>query len=247
MKKQILFFATLFVLFPFFGVSYAHEILVNTEDGETFVFDIDPTESLGSLQQRIIALSNGKKSNLLIEFPSEKNSNFDLPLAAHGEGLGYPRNYLAEVTSAEKNDIRYILSTLANKNLAEIFLAKEKLEAAGSRVDLIHPLRFLSIIFAEDEFLVYIHNIRKKGIVWGHFFKGLKNCLSAEAEIKNMKEEYVCHFSQIVKINPNLIMRAVAEQQWEDFVDLLIKHVPRKGNYDRYDMAIDCFNSCRHW
>jgi hypothetical protein len=239
MKKSHSFFICLLILSFLLRASHAHEILVNTQDGETFVFDIDPSESLNVLQDKIASLSNGKTSNLLIEISEEgRSKGFGMHLAAarsQGGYLGYPRNYYKEVESEDKANIRLIVTTLANKSLIAIAIAKGELEDAGNDIDHLHPLRFLMTVFTDEELKVGIRNIRGKGWVWNHFIGGLKDCLATEAQIGNMKEEYVLHFSKIVQIDPKIIIPTISAQRWEDFVDQLITHIPRKGDHDRYD------------
>jgi hypothetical protein len=235
MKKTNFFLGGLLLLF-LGGTALAQEVLVNTQEGETFIFEIDPSESLGALQDKIAAFSDGNAA-LLIEYPNKGRSPLINFKAARNPGgyLGYPRNYLAEVTTEEKNYIRFIVTTLANKSLITIALAKGDLEEAGDRIDHIHPLRFLMTVFTDEELKVGIRNIRGKGWVWGHFLGGLKECLATETQIGNMKKEYITNFSQIVKINSTLIQPVISQQKWDDFVDLLITHIPREGEHDRYD------------
>ncbi len=109
------------------------------------------------------------------------------------------------------------------------------LEAAGNRIDHIHPLRFLMTVFADDKLKVDIRNIRSKGLVWDHFVGGLKECLSTETSIGNVTMDQVLHFAKTLNLSPSLIADAVFSQMWDDFVDLLIMHIPRSGDYDRYD------------
>ena len=237
MKNNSSLIRWIYVLPLFFGTLNGHEILVNTQDGETFVLDVDPEASLRDLQDKIAALSNGKSSNLLIEIASTgKVKGYGLNMArSQGGYLGYPRNYLAEVTAEEKNDIRYIVTSLANKSLIAIALGKGDLEAAGDRIDHIHPLRFLMTVFTDEELKAGMRNIRGKGWIWNHFVSGLKESLVTETHIGNMKVEYVRDFAQIVRVDANIIIPSVLQQSWEDFLDLLITHIPRTGNCDRYD------------
>lgn len=222
------------------SLAYGHEVVVNTQDGEAFVFDVDPAESLYSLQGKIAALSHdGDCANLLIEWPkNERSKGFGLSIKAHAQGaaLGYPRNYTMDLSSSEKGDIRFIVTTLANKNLISIAIVKSDLESAGNRIDHVHPLRFLMTIFSDEEMKVGVRNIRGKGWVWNHFIGGVKESLAAEAAIQNLKEADIRHFAHVVNINPNLILPAIAQQRWDDFVDALITHIPRVGETNRYDM-----------
>lgn len=239
MKYGISSIRTLVMFLCLSSLAYGHEVIVNTQDGEAFVFDVDPTESLNSLQGKIAALSyNGECANLLIEWPKDRAKGFGLTLAAQAQGaaLGYPRDYGLDLSPEEKGDIRFIVTTLANKNLISIAIVKSDLESAGNRIDHVHPLRFLMTIFSDEEMKVGVRNIRGKGWIWNHFIGGVKESLTAEAGIQNLKESDIRHFAHVVNINPNLIIAPIVQNRWDDFVDALITHIPRVGETNRYDM-----------
>lgn len=148
---------------------------------------------------------------------------------------GYRKYHLA-VTEAEKKDIRFIMKTLSQKSLTSLWGYKTQLENAGDRIDHIHPLRFLECIFSDDELKVYIHNIRKRGSwVWGEFIKGFKDSLQEEAEIGNLKDEYLNDFVSHIGIEIGLIYNIVKARKWEDLIKTLIINVPRDGDSGRYD------------
>jgi hypothetical protein len=235
-KKHL--FKWVWMLFFFTGEVNANEILVNTQDGEMFVVDIDPSESLQDLQDKIATLTQGRESHALMSLSGANDlREFCLKQGARGQGqyLGYSRNYFVDVTPSEKADIRFIVSSLANKSLISIAFMKGDIEAAGDRIDHLHPLRFLMTIFSDEELKVLIRNIRVRGWIWSHFLGGLKESLATETSIGNMRVDYVLHFSEQLKISPNLISDSIFSQMWDDFVDLLIAHIPRAGDHDRYD------------
>ncbi len=214
------------------GAIHASEILVNTQDGQTFVLDIDPDESLGMLQDRISALT--EDDAYIVAVPS-RQKNWNVSSGTKGGYLGYPRDYHAPVNGAERSDIHYIVTSLADKSLITIGFLKKDLEAAGDRIDHIHPLRFLMTIFTDEELKVGIRNIRGRGWVWNHFVGGIKDCLATETSIGNMKDEYVNHFAKTVAIHPNKILPSIRQKNWDRFIEILIKEIPRKGDHDRYD------------
>jgi hypothetical protein len=220
------------ILPTLFGVIHANEILVNTQDGQTFVFDVDPDECLGALQDRIASLTEDQA--YIVAVPP-RNKNWNVTAGTKGGYLGYPRNYSVPVTGAERSDIHYIVTSLADKSLITIAFLKADLEAAGDRIDHIHPLRFLMTVFTEEELKVGIRNIRGRGWVWNQFVGGIKDCLTTESNIGNLKDEYVHHFAKTVEIHPNKILPAIQQRNWDKFIDILIKEIPRKGDHDRYD------------
>lgn len=221
----------------FYGVIDAQELMINTQDGDLVVLDVDPSESLEALETHVTALLGGKKTKLWITIPADDvkiGKTFQLA-SSHGDPLGYPRVYDLEVNPQEKADIRFIITTLANKSLLSIALIKGELESAGERISHVHPLRFLMTIFQDEELKVGIRNIRSKGWAWNHFVGGLKHSLAAEMHRNNMKDEYLLSFAQMLKIEMNLILPAIVEQRWDEFIDLLITHIPRQGDHNRYD------------
>jgi len=214
------------------GVTHASEVLVNTQDGQTFVFDVDPDESLSMLQDRISAIT--EEDAYIVAVPSKKKK-WAPQAGDQGRYLGYPRDYSAPVTRQERDDIHYIVTSLADKSLITIAFIKGDLEAAGDRIDHIHPLRFLMTVFTDEEMKVGIRNIRGRGWIWKHFISGIKDSLATETNIGNMKNEHLIHFAKTVELDVNKIFPSVQIQNWDGFIDTLIAEIPRKGDHDRYD------------
>jgi hypothetical protein len=237
MKRRHLFFKCFLLFSLFSGLLGASEILVNTLDGEMFVFEIDPKTTVQELQDHIAVLSQNRHP-FLIEIPADENFLGFSAEASRNQGgyLGYPRAYYKDITSEEKNDIRFIVNSLANKSLISLAVYKSDLEAAGDRIDHIHPLRFLMTIFSDEELKVGVRNIRGRGWIWNHFISGLKESLSTETNIDNMKTDFIEHFSQTLKINSSTLVPLIWRQDWDHFIDTLITSIPRTGDHDRYDM-----------
>lgn len=238
-KGFFLFLSTvaLFFSYPFLS---GKEFLVHAGEDEQILLDLDPQETLQNLQDKIAALfPNDASKDYYIEPVSSQKSHRMCNLQTsrdQGGYLGHPRNYFAEVTNEEKADIRYIVTTIANKSLISIALIKNEIEEAGDRIDHLHPLRFLMTVFSDEELKAGVRNIRGRGWLWNHFTGGIKESLSTEANIDNLKEiEHVAHFAQTLNLDPNIILPAIRQQRWDDFIDLLITHIPRSGDHDRYD------------
>ena len=153
----------------------------------------------------------------------------------HGQFLGVPRDYYAPLAANEIGDIRYIVTSLANRSLIHLLANRGEFEAAGDRVDHVHPLKFLMVIFTDEELKVCIRNMRGRGWVWGSFASGLTDSLATESSIDNLRIEHIYDFASTVEIDPNMIVPSVEQKKWEEFINLLIEHVPRKGDHGRYD------------
>lgn len=176
------------------------------------------------------------------EFYNEMYENPDLVAwlqdtnaKAHGEYLGRPRDYNAPLTTNEKSDIRYIITTLASKSLISIAKNRSQLEAAGDRIDHIHPLKFLLAVFTDEELKVGIRNIRGRGWVWNDFISGICQSFSTESSIGNLKLDFIQNFAALTKIQTMQIMTQIQNNRWEELVDVLIEIIPRNGDSGRYD------------
>lgn len=222
-------------------IALGQQIVVNTDKGESYFIEIDPMESLESIVDRVAFLSEDKfnTNHLLIEVPLKEDRHFCAmhPSRNQGKLLKDPRNYNLSVTTEEAHYIRMIVVSLANRSLFSLAIPStiKELEEAGDRIDHVHPLRFLMTVFTDEELKVGIRNIRKRGMVWGHFIGGLKTSLANESMIGNMRDEYIEDFARTVKIDPKLIMPSIKQQNWDEFVNLLIQHIPRAGDHGRYD------------
>lgn len=220
------------------GSLCAEEVVIENSEGEVILLDINPEESIRSIESLAQGCFQEKCTSITIEFPARNQPLKELIRKAsrsQGGYLGHPRNYSIEVSPEEKSDIRYIVTSLANKSLISIAFIKGDLESAGDRIDHLHPLRFLMTVFTDEELKVGIRNIRGKGWVWSHFTGGLKDCLSTEFSIGNMREDQILHFAQTVGIDPNVIFPSIYQKNWDELIDLLITHIPRKGDHNRYD------------
>lgn len=148
---------------------------------------------------------------------------------------GY-RIYEFPVSPSEKEDIRYILKSMAQKSLAALWSARGQLEEAGERIDHVHPLRFLECVFQDEELKTYIHNIKKRGSwIWSEFVKGFKASLQEEADLGNMRQEYIDDFLASISLEPSLVAEQIRAAKWEEFIKTLIANVPRNGDTGRYD------------
>ena len=149
--------------------------------------------------------------------------------------MGY-RDYDLKATESEKEDLRFILKTMATNSVAGVLKYRSQLEAAGDRIDRLHPLRFLETVFTDEELKAYMHNVRKRGgWIWGEFIKGVKGSLQEESEIENLTDDMLLDFSCQVGIEISKIDSLIHGRKWEEFIKALIIYIPREGDTDRYD------------
>ena len=147
------------------------------------------------------------------------------------------RDYYRELTKTELSDLRYVLTTLAKSKLTTLLRVRSKLQEAGDRIDHIHPLRFMLTCFSDEELKGCLHSVYDRGgKVWSKFYDEIKKNFNDEANRNNLDEEYIKDFAKQLDIKPSLINSALQKKQWDTFMELLIKNIPRGGEPDRYDM-----------
>ena len=171
----------------------------------------------------------------LVNAQSTGNSNdFSYKLAYKSATPKLVRNYSAPVTESELKDLRYIILSLANKSYVELLLYSGSLNSAGDRIEHIHPLKFLMTIFSDEEMKIAIRNVKKKKKCWKRWMS--ETAAHLEEELKNNNlNMFVNDFAAKVQVNSNIISPSINKRKWEQFVNLLITHVPREGDNGRFD------------
>lgn len=207
----------------------ADEILVRAPNGEELFVEVDPQESFGNVVTRLNACLKG----------SERMDAFclDFQASAAVDQKSLPwRDYYRENSKEDTSHLSFIICTMGFKSVFKIFKERNALKSAGDKIDHLHPLRFVMGIFTDDEMLAAVHNIKGRTLIWPEFKKGLYPSLTEETKNNNMNVEYIEDFAKRVQVDSNLIIRPLQQQKWDEFMNVLFKNVPRKGDPKRYDM-----------
>ncbi len=147
-----------------------------------------------------------------------------------------PRDYFQRASSSDKEQLAYILRTLANSSLTKLYSSKSALTKAGDKVDHLHPLQFWACIVTDVELLGCLHAVRDRKTVWREFSSDCANSFAREASLGNIKKEHVNDFAALVGLKSSVISSALQYERWTDFFDILIEKIPRGGDSDHYDM-----------
>lgn len=232
---------------------FAKEVVVEGKDGECYVVEVGSEESF----EHVVA----KIGECLIAVNAASDEAFPPPEAPHimpvepsipvpfrllvsSEGKisaelqrkqTSARNYNASLDSSKRDDIAYIVKTLANSSLVKIKKSESSLKKAGDRVDGVHPLQFLACIFGDEELKVSMRNLHGRSWVWKRFLNGLTGSLGEENALGNLLP-FASDFAGKVSIDVQRILPSLQSGQWESFINILIKEIPRKGDSGRYNM-----------
>jgi len=146
------------------------------------------------------------------------------------------RDYSHLPTLEDQQDIAFIVHSLGQKPLAKIYFSKQTITEAGARIDYLHPLRFLEAIFTNEELKVSMRMMRERGWIWPEFVGGLSTTFNQEKSQSNLKQEYVADFAQSVDLSFDRLYPFFQREAWVELMQYLVKEVPRKGDFNRYDM-----------
>lgn len=147
-----------------------------------------------------------------------------------------PRDYWKPPTENQRKDIAYIVRTLSETPYTKIMFYQSSLREAGNRVENVHPLNFLGVIFTDENLKAGVRNIRTKEWFWKQFIGGTKRSLAEEAGRDNLTDQQLNDFAKRVGVDPQLLYKPVHQKQWDEFVEVLIQKVPRSGGHNRYDI-----------
>lgn len=217
-------------------------IVIENSSGENFELGIDASDRFVDVldriqtyfQQDMLRKSHESKADM-----SLNGLQWNLIVSHAGltvRAKSNARDYHASVTREQKKDITFIVTTLAWENAVDVWTRESDLKVAGDRIDLIHPLNFLYVVFSDDKLTAGISAIkdRKVPTLKTKFFKGLTNTLKEEANRENLLQ-FVGDFANRLDINKKKIYPYLEEGRYDDFIDKLIELKPRKGA-DRHNM-----------
>ena len=164
-----------------------------------------------------------------MEAAQKKGNNIAEGATTTAPKEGHPdaRDYYAPLTEQEKEDISYIITTLANKSTITLMFYKRPLNRAGDRVAHVHPLVFLGFIFSDPELKDAV--IRIKGYPWRRYAQGMAGSLESAAMRDNMHEEFIDDFANTVGIDKSLIYPSIQNEEWEQFINIVRDNLPTEN------------------
>lgn len=212
----------------------ALELNITTPTGEIISLDVQPEETM---EQVVASIENYLEEKEL----TLQQCTFDL-YAGQRAAEKNPKkvvrdyDYNRAVSSSEISDIRFIVLTLSNTPLLKLKKYKKDIESAGDRINNVHPLNFWRVIFTDKEMIAAMHNIKGRDRIWKSFVNGSTDGFDDAVALNLMHTSYIEDFASRVGIDVNIILNTLKHHEWTNFIKLLLIHVPRDGNPDRYNM-----------
>ncbi len=144
-------------------------------------------------------------------------------LSIEAKWVGGPRDYERPVTVEEKRDVAFIINTLGNASLFDLPRLRPQLDEAGVRVEHLHPLKFLTTIFSDEEIKRSMVLMSQRLLVYNRFMRNLKDNLNHEAKNENITIVQVRDFTKKVGVPITAVKPHFQKRDWIEFVEVLIK------------------------
>ncbi len=221
-------------------MGYSETITLVNRSGDESTIEIAPQDQFLDVMNYIQEYFSGEESEALQVGESMGALQLDFSVSDSDVVVRSKkkpwRSYKAGYSKKDKEDIAFIVNTLARESLISIGSSTTSLNKAGDRINNLHPFNFLLCIFCDEELKCGAHAIRdRSGLVSDRFFGGITTTLQEEHQHHNLSP-FLADFAKKLNLDVNLISPVLNNCQWKSFVELLIDTIPRKNDPSRYNM-----------
>lgn len=159
----------------------------------------------------------------------------DKQLVVNSQKAG--RDYYAKLTSKEKKDLEYIITTIAwEKNPKKLWDYENDLNKAKERIFHLHPFKFLEGICTDEKLCAGLKAIRERTIlIWPQFVKGCISTLKIEHKLNNV-HPHLEEFAKVIDVDSKYLWPSAKKENWEEMVKIVADKVKRGNDLNRYDM-----------
>ncbi len=134
------------------------------------------------------------------------------------------------LTEEEGGIIYQIIDTVGNLGEFKLWKRKEEINTLGSKVQHVHPFKFLEVVFNTPHLKQSMIKIEDSFLSqkWRGFFDGTDQQpgFTAKCEREFARDNfapYIVGFCQVVKANPEQVRHFIEKKEWEKLVRFLIK------------------------
>lgn len=227
--KKIIFISSIFALISM----GAQELVINTSSGVDYFLEIKPEDSFEGVINTMRLLEVDESTNNLIVSLNVKKNRIE---AKTKVAINGPRDYFKPLSAKDKENITYLLTTLAYQSILKISSKRSSIEKIGDQIEPIHPLQFFKYVFSNDELIVAMRNIKSRAWIWKDFIGRILDSLNTEMAYGNLTQTHIQDFLSTVRIDSSLVNNPIQAHDWNGFVENLILYVPRNNDSNRYDM-----------
>lgn len=126
-------------------------------------------------------------------------------------------------TQNHRNQIEYIITTIASNNKVTLLFLQGDLKRAGAMINEVHPLKFLETIFCNPVLKELMPKVESDYFKWTGFLDGLVPSLTNQANQGKLLQ-YLNDFAKRVNSPPDALATYFHSKDWENLVRYLITH-----------------------
>jgi hypothetical protein len=121
--------------------------------------------------------------------------------------------------------IAELITTMGENGKLSLLMKQSHLKEIGVRINHVHPLKFLAVIFSQAPLKAHMNVIFDDYFIRSRFMDGLAPRLDREAEKKTL-DLYAKDFAKEVKVPVDNIRTFFQSRDWENFVRYLMRYEP---------------------
>jgi hypothetical protein len=117
----------------------------------------------------------------------------------------------------EKRLVHKLLKAMAEKSIWGLLFKKKEMEKLGKKVNLIHPMRFITHILSDHELRKYLQEVKKSSFKWDHFIDGFAKRMKEETS-KNNVYSHIDGMAYLLNVQQDIIMQYIQSKDYEGLV-----------------------------
>lgn len=169
-------------------------------------------------EKQVSKKTSGKEKRTLFSSKKKRKSSKTMPTT-----LTNVKSFQEPMTGAEKEDVKYVLSSCANMSTFALAMAQNDIKSALSRIQEVHPLVLLEEILKNSLLTKDLLKIKSRGWIWNTFHAKLKEALTLVAEKNLLSRDIISTFAKNLNLEEDSIVSLLENRKWDDFLNTLVK------------------------
>ncbi len=125
------------------------------------------------------------------------------------------------LTSGDKQNIRKLITSMADKSYVQLFVEKKALEKLGDKIRPIYPLRFIGFVLEDPYLRRCLQTISRDSLKWGPFIKGFEENMRKEEKGKGFTL-YVPGFVELLNAKKSDVESFIENQDYSGLVKFFL-------------------------
>lgn len=169
-------------------------------------------------EKQVSKKTSGKEKRNLFSSKKKRKPSKTMP-----NTLTNVKSFQESMTGAEKEDVKYVLSSCANMSTFALAMAQNDIKSALSRIQEVHPLVLLEEIFKNSLLTKDLLKIKSRGWIWNTFHAKLKEALNLVAEKNLLSRDVISTFAKNLNLEEDSMVSLLENKKWDDFLNTLMK------------------------